>query len=199
MMILYGSAASPYARLARVFMLEKGLEDRFSWVEIDSMSDPEPLARANPLMQVPTLVFDDGSAIFDSEAICAYADTLAEPKLLPNGGKIGAASLRRRTLARGVLDAAVRTVQENRRPESERSSLWLARWARAIERAFAAIDVELADAPAADDFSMLAAVVAAEYIGFRMPSVAWRNAAPKLAAATDALKDRPSIAKTRPR
>jgi len=206
MMTLYGSPASPYARVVRVLLIEKGMGDRFSWLELDAMSDPRLLQAANPLMQVPTLVLDGGASLFDTDAICAHVDTLAEPQLLVTAGDAGGNALRRRALARGLLDASVRTVQELRRPEVERSQMWLDRWRRAMERALAAIDAELPMGVVGDvtgdvagaDFSVLTVVIAAEYVSFRVPEVSWRTSCPRLARVVDQLADRRSLVATRP-
>ena len=46
------------------------------------------LMRDNPLTKIPTLVLDDGSAIYDSRVICEYLDGCHDgQRLFPEQGK----------------------------------------------------------------------------------------------------------------
>ena len=80
-MDLYDNPFSPYAFKVRAVLYEKGIahEQR----EIRTHADRETLLRVNPRGEVPAIV-DDGAAISDSKAICAYLEERhPEPALYP--------------------------------------------------------------------------------------------------------------------
>lgn len=78
-MKFYDTQGAPNPRRVRIYLAEKGLENE---VEIEMVSimkgeHKEPAYRKiSPLSQVPALVFDDGTSITESVAICKYFETL---------------------------------------------------------------------------------------------------------------------------
>ena len=89
MKLLY-QTHSPYARKALVFAHEAGLAEQ---IEV-SHHETSPLRRtaevfaANPLGKVPVLLRPGLPALFDSDVICAYLDTLHPGrKLIPTEGE----------------------------------------------------------------------------------------------------------------
>src|ERR1700674_1014163 len=84
-MKLYVTYTSPYARLARIVVIEKGLEGRVEIIEAKTRSPGSPYYKINPSGRVPYLVDDAGVAMEDSQVICAYLDGLdAKPRLHPS-------------------------------------------------------------------------------------------------------------------
>ena len=75
-MKLYITTTSPYARLARMAVLEKGLADKVEVVEAKTRTPGSPYYGINPSGRVPCLVRDDGQIMEDSQLICAWLDTL---------------------------------------------------------------------------------------------------------------------------
>jgi glutathione S-transferase len=73
---------SPYARKARIAILEKGIACD---IEVDNPWLPDTrVSCANPLGKVPALVLDDGSVVHDSTVIVEYLETLdVSPALIP--------------------------------------------------------------------------------------------------------------------
>jgi glutathione S-transferase len=197
-MKLYGSAASPYARTVRVLILEKGLENRIAWEAVDPMADPPELVAVNPLGLVPALARDDGPPLFDSTVIADYVDALAEPRLIPADGEARWTGARLRAAAKGVLDAAIRMVQEQRRPEEMRSGAWLARWQAAIARTCDLLEAEAESFERAEDLPALSVGVALGYLDFRLPHVDWRAGRPRLEAFFEEAVQRPSMVATSP-
>ena len=197
-MKLYISTASPYARKCRIVAREKGLADRIEEIVADPYANDPALLAANPVVQVPTLVADDGLPLNDSPVICEYLDRLGSgPTLLPEAGPDRLRVRRIETLANGALEMGVKLVLEKRRPEHERSPMWIARWTANMARALDAL--EAADLQADDlDVGTITAAVAATWIGFRHSDFDWASGRPRLAAFTDALERRPSFAETRP-
>ena len=75
-MKLYVTLRSPYARLARILVLEKGLEDRVEIIQAKTRTLGSPYYQINPSGRVPFLVDDAGIGIEDSQLLCAYLDSL---------------------------------------------------------------------------------------------------------------------------
>ena len=75
-MKLYITPLSPYARMARIMVLEKGLEERAEIVEARTRVAGSPYYTINPSGRVPYLVRDDGTGLEESTTICAYLDEL---------------------------------------------------------------------------------------------------------------------------
>ena len=86
-MKLYVTLTSPYARIVRVLIIEKGLEDRVEIEPVATRTQDTPLLVINPSGRVPTLVNDDGVMFEESALICAYLDSLdGTPVLTPAAG-----------------------------------------------------------------------------------------------------------------
>ena len=75
-MELFVTLTSPYARLARAVIIEKGLQDRVKITPIQTRTPDSPLYAINPSGRVPTLVTDDGTVFEESAVICAFLDHL---------------------------------------------------------------------------------------------------------------------------
>ena len=87
MQLLY-SPTSPYARKCRVVARERGLIPGIEEVDCNPHEDPAELQAKNPLGRVPTLVLDDGRAVFDSPVICDLLEGLGSaPPLVPGVGQ----------------------------------------------------------------------------------------------------------------
>ena len=74
-MKLHVTFTSPYARLARILVLEKALEDRVDVIEAKTRVAGSPYYQINPSGRVPYLINDDGVGMEDSQPICAYLDS----------------------------------------------------------------------------------------------------------------------------
>jgi len=81
--------SAPNPRRVRIFLAEKGVELPFE--ECDLMRGApktDAFTALNPLQRVPVLLFDDGSAIAESMAICRYfEETNPEPALFGRGAR----------------------------------------------------------------------------------------------------------------
>src|SRR5438034_370391 len=75
-MKLYVTYGSPYARLARMVVVEKGLVGRVEILEAKTRTAGSPYYQINPSGRVPYLVDDAGIGMEDSQLICAYLDSL---------------------------------------------------------------------------------------------------------------------------
>src|SRR4051794_23582205 len=105
-MKLIGTLASPFVRKVRIVLAEKKID-----YELD-IHDPwnreSALAQLNPLSQVPVLILDDGTALYDSRVIVEFLDS-ASPlgRLIPADRSARIDVRRWEALADGVLDAGV--------------------------------------------------------------------------------------------
>src|SRR5205809_7864669 len=75
-MKLYVTYTSPYARLARIVVVEKTLENRVEVLAAKTRSVGSPYYQINPSGPVPYLVDDAGLGMEDSQLICGYPDRL---------------------------------------------------------------------------------------------------------------------------
>ena len=117
-MKLYFTAASPYARLARIVVVEKQLEGRVEFVLAQTRVPDSPYYAINPSGRVPYLVCDDGTGLEDSALICAYLDHLdGAPAFEAPPGRDGWDLRRLEALARSMLDGLSVWARESNRLE----------------------------------------------------------------------------------
>lgn len=185
---------SPFARKVRVALAEKGLDAEL--VTVNPWDEPTGLTAVNPISQVPALVLDDGTGLYDSAVICAWVDAHGSgPRLIPDGE--GQWRVRRvEAAADGIMEAVVKLRQESLRPEAQRSPEHMARWRRTVQRGLDALDAE--GAGGGLDLGEIALVVALEYIDIRQPDLNWREGRPNLVARWGRLVERPSLRSSAP-
>lgn len=196
---LYCSPTSPYARKVRIAIVEMGIEDSVMEVHTDPFNAPQEFLIANPLSKLPALVTERGDALPDSALILDYLTHRFHGLApLPRGNKRWEV-LRRGKLADGILDAAVTTLFEKRRPEGIHYTPWLDRQAAAIQRALDALNTEAgflsADKPGVAEVTAGAAL---GYLDFRMPYLEWRKARAPLGDWYTQFAQRPSMVRTAP-
>ena len=112
-MKLLQSAASPFARKARVAVIESGLSEKVAIVPVVAsmaQANPEIIAH-NPLGKIPCLVLDDGSSLFDSRAVTRYLDAHGTSDLYPDGAW---EVLSLESMGDGIMDCAVAMAYERR-------------------------------------------------------------------------------------
>jgi glutathione S-transferase len=201
-MELFYADLSPYARKVRVVIEEKGLAGKVTLIPVNPYEIPDALSSANPLSKVPTLVLDDGRALFDSPLICEYLDaSFGGPSLLPARGEARWSVLRRQAIANGILDAAFNIACEiNRREANERSEKWVKHWVAAIKRAVDALEAEIEGWPDDVDLAAIATGCALGYLDVRIKDLLdWRKGRPTLAGWYEVFSRRPSMAATKPK
>lgn len=191
------NTTSPYTRLARTALAEKGLAQTTTEV-VDPWADTPQLLQANPAGRVPTLVTDDGRALTESLLIVLWLENQhPRPSLL--GGE-PTATVARAGLAMGVIDAAVHTLIGRKVTDAsfDGSPVGLRR-RRSMTTGLQMLE---ADVPRFDGgvpmIDTIAAVVAVDYIDFRFPGAAWLPALPRLRELAGAVEQRPSFATSRP-
>ncbi|MDR3508675.1 MAG: glutathione S-transferase N-terminal domain-containing protein [Caulobacteraceae bacterium] len=198
-MQLLCSLTSPYARKARVVVIEKGLEDQVEFLIRNPTAEPQGVIGTNPLGKIPALILHDGTVLYDSPVVCEYLDSLVpDPVLVPASGPARWSVLRLQALGDGILDATYNSVMESRRPAEQQSADAILRWRGAIDRGVRALNAEAGGWDEGLDLGRLTAACALGYLDFRMPQVEWRDAAPALAAWYEVIAKRPSLARTVP-
>ncbi|MGO4330970.1 glutathione S-transferase N-terminal domain-containing protein [Cupriavidus sp. 2TAF22] len=196
MMKLLYSPGSPYARKVRIVLREKGLIDSVEEAVVNPHDNGAEFLSLNPLAKVPTLQIGSDS-LFDSPLICEYLDGLSGVgPLIPREPESRISVLWLQALADGMMDAAVASVLEARRSDTEPSRHWLLRWENAIRRSLAALSTTML--PSQMSLGGIAVACALDYVSFRCPAIRWRDEYPELAAWCDLYVDRPSFAETTP-
>jgi glutathione S-transferase len=198
-MRLYWSTRSPFVRKVTITAHEKGLADRITLERVVvASSKPNPdVMRDNPTGKIPTLILDNGSALFDSHVICEYLDAIGTgPKLFPQGDSRWLV-LRQHAIGDGLMETILLRMGERNRAEAMRSQPHLAAYTLKIEAMLGHLETisgELAGSP----FSIGAIAIgcALAHLDFRFADDAWRKGRPGLAAWHDGFSQRASVQAT---
>jgi glutathione S-transferase len=199
MKLMHGRA-SPFVRKVMVAAIEKGIDGRLELVMAAVGSDKINAAYLdiNPIGKIPTLVLDDGSAIYDSLVIVEYFDQISpEPRLVPAGGAERLRALKLHALADGLMTAAMLVRAEAGKAAARQWPEFLASQMARVETCLARLELDTADAHALT-IGEIAAGCALGWLEFRMPQIAWREPHPRLAAWFDAFSARGSMQRTQP-
>lgn len=195
-MKLLMNTTSPYARIVRIGLLEKGVEAEMQIV--NPWGDTPELLAANSAGRVPTLITDDGLALTESLLILHWLENAKPmPSLL---GTDPAAELARAGVAMGVIDAAVHImigrvisgVSFDAAPVGLRRRRSIVDGLKRLDGALASPG---ADAPAV---SAITAITALDYVRFRFHDVDWIPATPNLERLREQYGQRPAFALTIP-
>ena len=126
-MKLYVTFTSPYARLARILVIEKLLEDRVEIIAAKTRVADSPYYQINPSGRVPYLIDDSGIGMEDSQLICAYLDSLdGTPRFHDPQRQSDWAYQRLEFAARNMCEGICVWAREMARPAGERSPTVLA-------------------------------------------------------------------------
>ena len=199
-MKLFWSTRSPFVRFVMVVAHEKGVAGAIETeqVVVAAASPNATVMAHNPLNKLPTLVLDDGSALYDSRVIAEYFDETGDGALLlPPSGAARRDVARQVALGIGLLDLLVGWLGEHRKPAGEQDKplndamrLKFTATLDVLEREAAAISSR--------DFDMAHAAIGAAlgYADFRYGDIDWRDGHPGLAAFYAAADARPSFQAT---
>ena len=197
---LYITPGSPYARMARIVILEKGLEKRVEVIVAQTRTANSPYYRINPSGRVPYLVRDDGVGLEESALICSYLDHLGGAPIfdLP-AGETGWEARRLEALARSMLDGLAVWVREILRPENERSPTVIRHEADRSRRMAELWETEIAR-PWMQGALNLAQITLGCTLGLeaRNPDLDWRSGHARLCDWFDRIAARPSFVATAP-
>jgi glutathione S-transferase len=194
---LHWSPRSPFVRKVMIAAHELGLADRIDTVRtVVQMSKPNPAILAdNPLGKIPTLLLDDGTALFDSLTILEYLDHLAGGRLIPAPPERWDA-LTRHALGQGLLDALILWRNERDKPAERQTQDWLDAFALKTGLCLDRME-RWAEAPGGGvDVGQIAFACALAYLDFRFPQLGWRDGRPRLDAWFQGFSARPSMRAT---
>jgi glutathione S-transferase len=200
MMKLYITPGSPYARMARVVVLEKGLQSRVEVIPAKTRVADSPYYRINPSGRVPYLVCEDGVGFEESALICAYLDHLDDEPALHVPGEDRAWERRRlEALARSLLDGLSVWGREMMRPKDERSLRVIEHESNRAARMADVWQREI-DHPVMRGALNMVQITLACGLGLeaRNPDLRWRAGRPKLSSWFDEIAARRSFTATAP-
>lgn len=195
-MKLFGTLTSPFVRKVRIAACEVGQAGSIEFV-VSSLTpihrDLEIVA-ANPSGRVPTLILDDGAALYDSRVICRYLDSLSLRRALyPQDGSELWDTLRREAMGDGLLEPALALRYELAlRPEALR---WMPLAETLRAKVESALDAAEASPLAAERFDAgdISLFCGLSYLDFRFPGWNWREFRPRLSSWNSAISSRESV------
>ena len=201
-MKLLASPASPYTRKVRVVLTEKRIDCDLENVDVQPADNP--VNAYNPLGKIPTLVLDDGTALYDSRVIVEFLDSVSPiSRLIPDEMRERVAVRRWEALADGVLDAGLLVRYESLRDRKEQSAAWvgkqLARMRRGMEQMQGELDGRSWCHNGRYSLADIAVGCCLGWLGFRKPGdIDWHAQYPGLGQHYKKLMERAAFADTAP-
>ena len=199
-MKLYITPGSPYARMVRMAVIEKGLEGRVEIVLAQTRSADSPYYRINPSGRVPYLIRDDGVGMEESALIWDFLDGLDGNPVM--GMPTGAAALegqRLEALARSLIDGLSVWSREILRPVNEQSPTVIRHEMQRAERLTDLWEGEIGGAAMNGPLNRAQATLACALgLEARIPAFQWRDRHPQLQRWLERFAARPSFASTAP-
>lgn len=199
-MKLFGTPGSPFVRKVRIFLAEKNIA--YDYIVARASTPDSPVPPFNPLAKIPTLVRDDGRALYDSPVIVEYLDAFGSgPKLIPDDFEARIEVKRWEALGDGITESTVNINHEYREPaDRQRSPAWFEKQQLKIDRGLALMEKDLG----AKEYCIggrltLADIVAGYtlgYLDYALPDYQWRGRHPALARLAERLAVRPSFSTT---
>jgi glutathione S-transferase len=200
-MKLFYAPPSPYVRKTLVAAHELGLRERIELVPAAAhpINRDHTVVAHNPLGKIPTLLTDDGAALYDSRVVCEYLNELGNGSLVPQRGAARWGVLTEQALADGILDAAVLVRYETVvRPEPLRWNDWVTGQMEKVASGLDRIEQHAARFGDRVDLGTIAVGCALGYLDFRFASLAWRDKHASAAKWFERFGARASMVATRP-
>jgi glutathione S-transferase len=194
---LYTSKTSPFARKVRISAMLLGLDRRIELIDTDANANPPGLHAANPLGQIPTLVTEDGFALFDSAVICEYLNDIAKDlPIIPAAGAARWIALRLQALADGIMDAAVLRRKLATQTNATEDQVLAVRQKAAMNRGLDVLETH----PLSQhiDIGVISVVCALGFLDLRFRDEPWREERPALAAWYEKMLEQDCIRLTDP-
>jgi glutathione S-transferase len=191
------SPNSPYVRKCVVLAIQRGIDKQMGLWTVGT-TDPA-LVKVNPLSKVPTLVLDDGTALYDSPVICEYLDGVGDgPKMFPAAGPARWKALRQEALGDGILDATQPRRREIALPQDEGRQTYIALQQGKVKAALAVLEAEADSLGMLTNIGEITIACALGYMDFRYPNEPWRPGHPKLEAWYAKVSAMPAMTRTVP-
>jgi len=191
------SPNSPYVRKCVALAIQRGIDKQ---MELWTVGTTDPaLLEVNPLSKVPTLVLDDGTALYDSPVICEYLDSVGDgPKMFPPIGPARWKALRQEALGDGILDATQPRRREIALPQDEGRQTYIALQQGKVKAALAVLEAEADSLGMLTNIGEITIACALGYMDFRYANEPWRPGHPKLEAWYAKVAAMPAMARTVP-
>ncbi len=199
-MKLYITPGSPYARIARIVVLEKQMQSRVEVIVARTRTANSPYYAINPSGRVPYLMRDDGVGLEESAVICAWLDHAhGAPAFDLPAGEQSWEARRLESLARSMMDGLSVWGRELTRPEAERSPGVIRHEADRATRMADVWETEV-DRPLMHGALNLAQITLGCALGLeaRNADLRWRLGRAKLCDWFDRIAARPSFVATAP-
>jgi glutathione S-transferase len=202
-MQLLANTTSPFVRIARTALIEKGIH--LEPTLVDPWADDTRLRAANTATRVPTLVLDDGTPLAECLLIVQWLEQSRPAPDWPSLSGQGAAAagvLSRTGIAIGAIEASTITIITRKVTAPvlfDETPVGLRR-RRSMVEGMLRLEAQ-ADAMASTDtptLDVIAAVTLVDYQQLRFADQPWLPATPRLQALAAAWNTRPSFASTRP-
>jgi glutathione S-transferase len=192
-MKLYITPGSPYARMTRIMVLEKRLQDRVEIEVARTRTAGSPYYQINPSGRVPYLLRDDGVGLEESSVICRYLDHLeGNPQFELPDGEPG-------WEARRLGARAISLGRETGRPPNEQSPTIVAHEIARAGRLADLWESEINHPWMWGELNMAQlALVCALGLEARYRDFRWREGHPKLVEWFSRMSKRPAMAQTAP-
>ncbi len=194
-----------YIHKVLVVAAEAGVTDRIECVRTGPFDADTDLFLDNPLNKVPTLVTEDGEALYGGPVICEYFDSLHDgPKMFPpveSRERFSALTLM--MLGEGIFEAAVALDRESWRDADDRRADEIERQWIKIVRGLDRMESQAGDW-SGFHVGHICAAGGLSRLDYRVPAFGkildaidaayeWREGRPRLAAWYEKLLDRPSM------
>ena len=198
-MKLHWSPRSPFVRKVMIVLHETSqVEDVDLVRSVVAVSQPPnpSVLPDNPLGKIPTLVTDDGLAIFDSRVICEFLNARAQGGLMPSEHDAQIRARRWEALGDGLTDILLLWRTELTRPTGPWNAV-TSGWLTKVRATMAQLERE-ADDLRATGFGIghVAIACALGQMDFRWPDSNWRAHFPALAALSAEWGQRTSVSLT---
>ncbi len=199
-MKLYITLYSPYARMARIMLAEKGLESSIETIIARTREIGSPYYKINPSGRVPYLVRDDGVGMEDSQLICSYLDHCkGSPKFMIPQGNAGWELWRLEALGRTMVEGASVWIRELLRREEERSPTIIDHEQPRLQRLADTWEEEIDNPFMHGQINMVQITLAcALQLEIWNPEFEWRKGHPLLVEWLNTISDRSSLSTTEP-
>jgi glutathione S-transferase len=207
-MQLLANTTSPYVRITRISMIEKGLDVEPTLV--DPWADDARLRQANAATRVPTLVLNDNTPLTESLLIVQWLEATRPapqwPSLLGNDPLRMEGVLSRAGIALGAIDASVHTIITRKVTAPilfDETPVGLRRRRTMVEgmqrlEAVASQMITPDSSLNSPTLDQICAVVLFDYQQFRYADQAWLPVTPLLKQLSDSFNERPSFERTVP-
>lgn len=191
------NTTSPYARIARIALAEKGF-DLGSTEIVNPWADDASLIRLNPAARVPALELDRGVPLTESLLILLWLERkVPTPSLLEGDLDV---VISQAGLAMGVIDAMANIVTGTMQmdPNWGETRVGLKR-RRTIVTGFRPLEAEPpAYGGGTPSVAVLTTVVALDYLRLRFSDAPWTEPLPRLDALRAEVAGRPAFSETAP-